>query len=263
MAWRGLGRYATAIAAFSKLLPVYRRRNDREGEAFVLWAMGTTERFAGCLADADRHLKSAVRLYERLGDASGLAYARCGWGGTLRMRGDAARSRALYARGFRYFRRAGDRFGMAYASCGQGNAWRMLGRLSVAVPFMKRAEEFYRQLRLPGPLGFVLWSRAMLETERRAWSHATRFLAAAEAEFRRAKDPRGLVYVTLGKGELARARQKDSSLQYYRRADRQAGRLGLFFEQAHARVREGRADVSIYRRFGVSISLFSRFRSLP
>ena len=102
----------------------------------------------------------------------------------------------------------------------------------------------------------------MLETERRAWKEASRYLLEAEAEFRRARDPRGLVYVTLGKGELARARQRPSSL-YYRQSARQARRLGLPFEQAHARVRLGEANVSIYQRFGVSISLFSRYQSLP
>lgn len=262
MAWRGLGRYATSLSAFSTLLSAYRRLKDQEGEAYVLWAMGTTERFAGRLAAADRHLAEAVRLYIRLRDASGLAYARCGWGGTLRMKGEAARSRALYAQGYRYFSKVGDRFGMAYASCGQGNALRMLGRLSDALPFMKRAERHYRRLRLAGPLGFVLWSRAMLETERSAWNEATRFLSEAEAAFQRAGDPRGLVYVILGRGELARARQKPAFL-YYQRAANRARRLGLLFEEAHARVRLGEAAPSIYRRFGVSISFFSRYRSLP
>ena len=262
MAFRGLGLYRTALPIFSRLLRGYRRRRDKEGEAYILWAMGTTERFAGRLSDADRHLEMAVRLYARLGDASGLAYARCGWGGTLRMMGYASRSRRLYALGFRTFRQTGDRFGLAYSSCGQGNALRMMGRLSAARLFMKRAEKNYRALRLPGPLGFVLWSRAMLEAECHSWREASTKLRGAESQFRRVRDLRGLVYVLLGKGELARAQGKPSST-VFDQAARAARRLGLPFEESHARVRSAKASGAIYRRFGVSIPLFSRYRSFP
>ncbi len=262
MALRGLGRYPDALRAFSTLLATYRRRRDREGAAYILWAMGSTARFAGRLASAARHLRAAAAAYGKLGDASGLAYARCGWGGTLRMMGYAEQSRRLYAQAYGTFQREGDRFGMAYSSCGQGNGFRMSGHLSKALPFMARAERGYRALRLHGPLGFVLWSRAQLLIERGDWLAAKRQLTQARTAFEKSNDPRGLVYVALGVAELARAQGK-SFKPAFRRAGIAARRLHLSLEETHARVRSGEASISAYRSLGVSIRDFSRYRSLP
>ena len=262
MALRGLGRYGHALKIFNQLLRSYRRRRDNEGAAYILWAMGTTERFSGRLAPACRHLRDAVTAYEKRNDASGLAYARCGWGGTLRMMGFADASRQQYALAYRTFRRENDRFGMAYASCGQANGLRMAGHLAEALPFMNRAERGYRALRLSGPLAFVLWSRAQLFIERGNWSAASRELREADRAFRSSRDPRGLVYVALGRAELARARGLDSQAAYLRAA-KAAGQLHLLLEKTHARVRAGLAPISLYRPLGVSIKDFSQYRSLP
>lgn len=262
MSLRGLGRYDAALKLFARLLRAYRDGRDREGAAYALWAMGTTERFAGRLAGANRHLAAAVQAYKKLGEGSGLAYAWCGWGGTLRMMGYAKRSGSLYAMAYRSFRRDNDRFGMAYASCGQGNARRMAGQLAAALPFMARAERGYRALKLHGPLGFVLWSRAQLLIERNRCVEAARQLTAAEASFRAARDPRGLVYVSLGWAELAKARGLPAA-GLYRKAAREARNLGLTLEETHARVRSGTAQPSVYGALGVSLAHFSTYRSLP
>jgi len=262
MALRGQGRYADALRLFTTLLSTYRRRRDLEGAAYILWAMGTTERFAGRIGRAHVHLRDAVNIYEKLKDASGLAYARCGWGGTLRMMGHADQSRRLYALAHGTFRLEGDRFGMAYSSCGQANGFRMGGHLSRALPFMVRAEQGYRALQLKGPLGFVLWSRAQLFIELGRWREAKEQLGLAEKAFRSAKDPRGLVYVALGKAELARAQGRPSAAVFHRVAVT-ARRLGLALEETHARVRSGASPMANYRRLGVSVREYSRYQSIP
>jgi tetratricopeptide (TPR) repeat protein len=262
MALRGLGKYADALKTFSWLLASYRKEQDAEGMAYVLWAMGTTERFAGNFSKARQFLEEAVRRYKKIDDKSGLAYARCGLGGTFRMMGLADKSRRLYAEAFRIFRREKDEFGMCYSSCGQGNGWRMKNQFNRALPFMQRAERGYRKLKLFGPLGFVLWSRAQLRISQKNFRLAEADLKESEVAFRKSKDPRGLVYVELGKGDLARARNF-SSRSFYQRVARSARRLGLSFELTHARVRLNLAKPSAYSANGVAIRDFLQYRSFP
>ena len=262
MALRGLGRYPAALTLFRALLRSYQRRGDLSGRAYALWAMGTTQRFAGDLRGASKNLAAAISVYTRLKDDRSLAYARCGLGGTLRMLGRPAQSRSLYALGNRFFVKTGDSFGVSYASCGQGNALRLEGQLSAALPFMNRAIRGYRRLRLHGPLGFVLWSRAQVRIISGKWSAAARDLSASERVFRRANDPRGLAYVELGRGELLRAQGKDAG-RAYRAARRMASRLGLKLEVLHARFRLGEVSSQAYARSGVRIPAYLQFTTLP
>ncbi len=237
MCWRGLEKFSEAIRRLKKCSTAYRKRNDQEGFAYALWALGTTQRFAGRLSAAEKNLRQSVRLYEKLGDKNGLAYARCGLGGTLRMRGKNKESFGHYQWANRVFKIEKDRFGEAYSNCGQGNALRMQGKVMAALPYMTKAEVLYRKLGQKGPLAFVLWSRAQAEISLKKFSSAKKRIAESRRIFKSVSDPRGLVYADLGEGQLLMA-QNDPRCFYFFRRVLKAARLQKFpLETGYARRR--------------------------
>lgn len=265
LALRGLGRYDDAIRLFQNLFHSYRSLKDTAGMAYALWAMGTTQRFAGHLVAAEKNLRKSISLYEKCGDVEGLSYARCGLGGTLRMRGKPNESEKLYAAANGYFVRSGDQFGTAYSFCGRSNALRMQGKLSASLPFMKKAEAIYRRLGQKGPLAFVLWSRSQLEGEKGRFATAKKALSEATRLFSSVQDPRGLLYCLLGRAELARRQNDDrTSRKIFGQAAKTARRLKLFYEEAHALQRLGNPRAaSLYRRAGIEMAGFRRYNALP
>ncbi|MCG3205167.1 MAG: hypothetical protein KCHDKBKB_01886 [Elusimicrobia bacterium] len=202
MCIRGLGKYQQALSLLKKCLSAYKKSKDIEGEAYVLWALGTTHRFACQFAQAEKQLRLSVEKYSLLKDPSGLAYARAGLGGTLRMRGKPQESFHLYQKASQFFSQAKDHFGIAYSSCGQGNALRMMGFSDKALPYMNKAIRIYKALRLRGPLGFVLWSRSQAFLALKKRDQAQRDLQEARRQFLLVKDRRGLKYCVLGHRQL-------------------------------------------------------------
>lgn len=251
MTHRGLFEYSKAIAVFKRCARRYKKSKDLEGQAYVLWAMGTTFRFMGKFLDAEKKLRAAIKIYMRLKDLDGLAYARCGLGGTYRMRGLAQESGRLYKEGNEFFKKVGDKFGLAYSHCGQGNALRMQGKYKEGMVNMKKAISLYRALKQKGPLAYVLWSLAQAEVKLGKNPHAKKNLSEAEKIFKQVKDKRGLVYVYLGQGK-------------YRQALASAKKLKLPFETLHARYfLEGEKVCPMYKKLGVSYSNFMEYKTLP
>lgn len=260
---RANAQYSEALKRFRRCLTFYVRYHDIEGQAYVLWAMGTTERFAGRFKNSLKYLKRSSGLYRQLNDKDGLAYTLCATGGCLRMMGRAKESLQCYRRANRYFKGIGDRFGVAYSYCGQSNALRMQNNLSAAWPLMKQAERLYRGLRLKSPLGFVLWSQAQVKLITGDWKAAQQALKDAQRLFTAAQDQRGLVYVCLGFSELGRLKNKSSYKFKSKVAAIMSKRLGLPFEQAHAlRFSHPKQASKIYRRCGVSDGFFT-YKTLP
>lgn len=264
MSLRGLGLWNKSLSGFKKYLSFFEKNRDPEGVAYALWAMGTTERFAGSFKSAKQHLTQSVAIYQRLGNKSGWAYAMAGLGGTLRMMGLPGPSGRLYARAHGVFRRFHDDFGRAYTYCGQGNALRMQNKVSQALPYMNKAIRLYQKLGMKGPLGFVLWSRAQARILQGQFSAAKKDLSHSERLFKQVRDPRGLTYVDLGWGEYWKNRNKTKSDFYFRKSATRAKKFHLPFEQAHALVRYNRADFStVFRRRNVVLPAFRKYRSIP
>lgn len=262
---RGLGRYTAAEERLRDLVVAYRRAKDREGEAYALWALGTTQRFRGRLVESEKSLRRSVTLYRRQRDASGLAYALCGLGGALRMRGHALESGRLYAAAERTFRRHGDDFGRAYALCGQANSARMTNALEKARAGFTRAAAIYGRLGQKGPLGFVMWSTAQTHLAAQRPAAAARALSKSETLFAQVSDRRGRVYIHLGWGDWHRLHGNDAkATAFYRQALRGAKRLGLLLETVHAARRLSTADPwPLYARCGVAVPRFRRYAFLP
>lgn len=260
---RGTGNYQAAIRIFTRCLMAYKKRQDLEGQAYIHWALGTTERFAGELGNAEKDLRRSLALYRRLHDKNGIAYALCGLGGTLRMRGSAKASFQCYRQANRLFLDLNDRFGQAYSHCGQGNALRMLGKIKSGFPHMKRAEKLYRTLKLRGPLGFVLWSQAMAFITMKKILDANRRLRESHDLFRSVRDERGLLYVAIAQTLLRKAENKPINQPVFARIAKKADFLKLPFERAHALISmDPKRTAAIYRRCGVTPA-FSLYKSLP
>jgi tetratricopeptide (TPR) repeat protein len=270
---RGMGNLTAAAQELKMLAKKYRKADDKGGYAHAMWALGTTERFLGRLKEAESHLKLSVSLYTQLQDPVGLAYARCGLGGTLRMRGRAKESGQLYAKANNVFRKNGDAFGTAYSFCGQGNALRMQGFLKQSLIYSRQAFKIYTSLHQKSPLAFVLWTLAQTNISLKNYSLADHYLTRAEKLFKSVKDRRGLVYISLGRGELYRQQNIQKAPSFYNRAIRSAKRLNLQFEIVHGRrgllLCQPQNKPSLnsifrsYKKCGVNFGSFKHYSSLP
>jgi tetratricopeptide (TPR) repeat protein len=260
---RGEGNFSSCLTKFQSCLTYYKTNKDLEGNAYVLWAMGTTERFAGQFRDAQRHLEASLKIYQRLHDVSGTAYALCGLGGTYRMKGRPGQSLACYRRANTVFKKLHDKFGLAYSFCGQSNAYRMQNKIEQALPLMKQAERLYRSLKLKGPLAFVLWSQAQAYGVLKRPVAAQSTLSEATRLFSSVNDKRGMLYALLGKGWALYQQNNSNYQRVFKTAVRMAIRGHLPFEQAHAlRFLNPKSAAKIYRRCGVD-SRFFLYRTLP
>ncbi|MFN0117401.1 MAG: tetratricopeptide repeat protein [Elusimicrobiota bacterium] len=263
MCLRGLGKWDDAQKLFKICLKYYEKNKDFEGQAYTLWAIGTTFRFSGQIAFAEYFLKKSLIFYKKIKDDNGLAYARCGLGGTFRMKGFPQESLALYSQAYRYFQSQHDEFGLAYSSCGQGNAFRMMGNLNRAVSCMNRAIKKYSFLNQTGPLAFVLWSRAQLNISRKFFLQARKDLKKSEVLFKKCSDKRGLVYCLLGFGEL-NLNKNFSSIHYFKKAFNQSKKLKLQLEAGHAASRFNKnISQKIYSSCGVSVKSYFHYKGFP
>lgn|GEM_PF-4371078 len=261
---RGLGKFKQSERIFKSLLQYYRKQTDKDGEAFVYWALGTTQRFLGNLKEAEVNLRQSIQLYAQLRNLNGLAYSRCGLAGVLRMKGLAKDSGKLYRTAHRQFRKGRDNFGMAYSFCGQANAARMQNSYAAARQFFKKSITKYNFIKQKGPLGFVFWSLAQLELSLGNMSVAKRYLRRAEACFKEVHDKRGLVYSYLGWGDFFQRSQNKKALMFYRMAKGRAKQLDLKLEQVHAQARiKSQSQKHLYKKLGVNLSAFTHYSSLP
>jgi len=260
---RGEGHYKQALQNFRACLSYYEQSDDLEGQAYILWAMGTTERFAGQFKKAERHLKKSGAFYIRIKDQSGAAYALSALGGTHRMMGHPKKSLLCYRRANAIFKKFNDRFGLAYSFCGQSNALRMQNKINEALPLMERAERLYRSLKLKGPLAFVLWSRSQAYCAIQRWDAAEKTLTASSRLFRAVRDQRGLLYANLGRAGILMNKNKLIYKRVFKESLKKATQLSLPFETAHAlRASHPKRAATLYRRCGVS-SQFFLYRTLP
>jgi len=261
---RALGRFEEVSFRLRALIKLYKNRGDKQGLAYLYWALGTTQRFMGHLHEAPRNLQKSILLYKQSSDISGLAYSFCGLGGIFRMIGEARMSGDLYRKANGIFKKMGDQFGLAYSFCGQGNAERMKGFYAPSIKFFSKAIAIYQQQKLSGPLGFVLWSRAQSEMMLGLRKKARKNILEAGRLFRAVRDERGLVYYELGMGEYFRAIGSKRGRPYYKRAFKSAQKLGLALEVIHAKRGLMLPDVpQDYRRLGINTANFKTYATLP
>lgn len=261
---RSLGRFRSARQILSQLLGHYRQRQDFVGQAHILWALATTDRFLGDIKRAEPEARASIQLYRRLKDQGGLAFAWAALGGILRMKGFAQESGKAYRKAHAIFKRHRDEFGLAYASCGIGNSFRMKGQYAQAIMWSTRAAKIYTRLKMNGPLAYVLWASAQSQGQlgRRAPAHAN--LKRVEQIFRRVRDVRGNVYAQLGWGIFYHQRDVRRSTMFFRRALHLSQKHSLQIEATHARCAISKKFLwRSYQRLGIHPRRFKAYQTLP
>ena len=203
LSYRAVGMWQKAIRLIGRARKIYMASGDKKGLAFALWAEAGSLRIAGKIPAAIETYVRARRIFAASGFDSGLAYTLAGLGGAHRVAGKTADSLKYYLEANEIFRRLRDAFGTAYSHCGIGNAWRMRGDYVRATVDFKKAAALYGKIGDIVSYSYTIWSLATLCKMKGDLSSALKYTAEARRNFRKTKDPRGIIYCDLARGEVA------------------------------------------------------------
>lgn len=199
---RAMGIWKEAVRFISGARGIYEKKKDIRGIAFSLWAEAGALRVAGDITKAIKKFKKSKDIFSRAGDKSGVAYALCGLGGTHRISGKFKESLDYYKQANEIFKVLKDRFGTAYSHCGIGNAFRMLDKYSDALKHFNGATVIYENIGDIVSYSYTLWSLANVYKMEGDFDNARLYIKKALRNFRRTKDPRGIIYCGLTLGEI-------------------------------------------------------------
>ena len=200
---RAQGKWKEAIKLIRKSKSIYKKKDDRQGIAFTLWAEAGALRIKGDIRNAIRTFKESYTIFKAMKDPHGVGYCLCGLGGTSRIAGLFRDSLNYYKDANKLFSSIDDTFGRAYSYCGIGNAYRMLSDYDNAFTHFSKAVRLYKKIGDKVSYAYTLWG---LGTAYKMASNIKKthyFLMKARQLFQATKDPRGLVYCRLGFGEIA------------------------------------------------------------
>ena len=195
---RGMGLWKDALKLFRKAKGFYKRTDDIEGIAFILWAEAGAYRYGGQPLKAIDLLKEALEINEQLEDLESQGYCLNALGGASRVAGLYNESLRYYKKANRIFEITGDRFGKAYSYCGIGNALRMKGKYDEAMDYFKNALNIYKRIGDIVSSAYTLWSIGQTYTMLSRPAMALRYYQRAFKQFKKTGDHRGRVYYLLG-----------------------------------------------------------------
>lgn len=269
---RAIGMWKEALQFVSAARKTYRREKDERGAAFSLWAEAGVHRVAGNIGKAINIFNEAKTSFASIGFSSGIAYALCGLGGTHRIAGKYGESLQYYRQANQMFGSLKDKFGTAYSHCGIGNAYRMQKRYSDAMRHFRKAEHLYEEIGDIVSYSYTLWSIATACKMKRDFHQAETFTSAALRNFKKTKDPRGVIYCDMLIGEMDFMKGRNAAAgKRLGRALLIAGKYGFSLEQCHAKTLLGllpgapreAEPLSCYRRMGVTIHNISVPFNMP
>ncbi|HXW69210.1 MAG TPA: tetratricopeptide repeat protein [Dissulfurispiraceae bacterium] len=269
---RAIGMWKEALQFVSAARKAYRREKDQRGAAFSLWAEAGVHRVAGNIRKALALFAEARGSFTSLGFDSGIAYALCGLGGTHRIAGKYSESLQYYRQANHMFGGLKDKFGTAYSHCGIGNAYRMQKRYGDAMRHFRKAAQLYEEIGDIVSYSYTLWSIATACKMKSDFTQARTFTSAALRNFKRTKDPRGVIYCDMLLGEMDFMRGRNAAAdKRLRRALLGAGNYGFSLEQCHAKTllallpgSTGKTvPLSCYKRIGVSLHTVSIPFNMP
>jgi tetratricopeptide (TPR) repeat protein len=271
LSYRAVGMWQKAVRLIVRARKIYMAAGDKKGLAFALWAEAGSLRIAGKIPEAIECYFRARRIFEASGFDSGLAYTLAGLGGAHRVAGKTADSLRFYVEANGIFRRLRDAFGTAYSHCGIGNAYRMKGDYARAEIEFKKAAALYGRIGDIVSYSYTIWSLATLCKMRGDLPKALKYTAEARRNFRKTKDPRGIIYCDLAQGEVAWMRGKGKAAHaLLSEALANAAVHKFRLEECHARLlllnagkayRKGAAaqTPACYKKIGVGL----RFDTMP
>lgn len=232
-ALRAIGKLYKAIEVFNIAWGIYKKIDDVEGQAYVLWARGGTLRFMGSLKQAFESFKKSLTLYKRLGDRAGIGYSLCGLGGVSRIMGDFEKSLEFYTEANAVFKKIKDKFGIAYSYCGIANANRMLGNFEKAKKYFALATKNYEDIGDKISYAYTLWGEGTLAKVVGDTDKAMEKFLKAEKIFAETGDKRGLIYTELGKVEVEFTRSEKIDKRKFRSLLAISKKYGYNFERLH------------------------------
>jgi tetratricopeptide (TPR) repeat protein len=271
LSYRAVGMWQKAMRLIARARKIYVAAGDKKGMAFALWAEAGSLRIAGKIPAAIETYFRARRIFAASGFDSGLGYTLAGLGGAHRIAGKPADSLKYYLEANEIFRSLRDAFGTAYTHCGIGNAWRMKGDYVRATGEFKKAAALYGRIGDIVSYSYTIWSLATLCKMRGNLAEALKYTAEARRNFRKTKDPRGIIYCDLAQGEVAWMMGKEKRAQALIRGALASAVAHKFrLEECHARLlllnagkayRKGAAakTPSCYKKIGVGL----RFDTMP
>jgi tetratricopeptide (TPR) repeat protein len=133
----------------------------------------------------------------------GIAYSLAGLGGTHRIVGKTAESLKYYHQANEMFHSLRDTFGSAYTHCGVGNANRIMKEYGMALDHFRKATRLYEEIGDIVSYSYTLWSLAMVYKMKGDLIQAGELIGRARKNFKKTKDPRGIIYCDLADGEVA------------------------------------------------------------
>ncbi|MGO9016345.1 MAG: tetratricopeptide repeat protein [Dissulfurispiraceae bacterium] len=269
---RAIGMWKEALQFVSAARKTYRREKDKRGAAFSLWAEAGVYRVAGNIGKAITLFTEAKTSFASIGFNSGIAYALCGLGGTHRIAGKYGESLQYYRQANQMFGSLKDKFGTAYSHCGIGNAYRMQMRYGDAMRHFRKAAHLYEEIGDIVSYSYTLWSIATACKMKRDFPQAETYTSAALRNFKKTKDPRGVIYCDMLIGEMDFMKGRNAAAgKRLRRALLLAGKYGFSLEQCHAKTllallsgasREAE-PLSCYKRMGVAMHTISVPFNMP
>jgi tetratricopeptide (TPR) repeat protein len=200
---RAQGQWSGALKLIRESRAAYRKRDDKEGTAFSLWAEAGALRVKGDLKRAIRVFKECHTMFKSMKDPHGVGYALCGLGGTSRVAGFYRNSKKYYETANKLFTEQNDTFGKAYSFCGIGNAYRMVDDYENALRNFMKATKLYRKLGDQVSYAYTLWGIGMTHALIGNKKKAHDYFIQSKGLFQKTKDPRGIIYCRLGFGQLA------------------------------------------------------------
>ncbi len=269
---RAIGMWKEALHFVSAARKTYRREKDQRGAAFSLWAEAGVHRVAGNIGKAIALFTEAKVSFASIGFNSGIAYALCGLGGTHRIAGKYGKSLQYYRRANQMFAVQKDKFGTAYSHCGIGNAYRMQKLYGDAMRHFRKAAQLYEEIGDIVSYSYTLWSIATAWKMKGDFPQAATFISAALRNFKKTRDPRGVIYCDMLIGEMDFMRGRNAAAgKRLGLALSSAGKYGFQLEQCHAKTllaflpgAKGKAVPSAsYKRIGVDIHTFSIPFNMP
>jgi tetratricopeptide (TPR) repeat protein len=270
---RAIGMWKEALRFVSAAKKTYRKEKDKRGAAFSLWAEAGVQRVAGNIGKAITLFKEANGLFASVRFDPGIAYSLCGLGGAHRIAGKYEESLSYYRKANQMFGRLKDKFGTAYSHCGIGNACRMQKRFGGdAMRHFRKAAQIYEEIGDIVSYSYTLWSIATVYKMKKDFHQAETYTNAAMRNFKKTKDPRGLIYCNMLLGEMDFMRGKNASaVKRLRGALLEAKNYGFSLEQCHANTllaflagaSSETVPLSCYKRIGVVIHTASIPFNMP
>jgi predicted ATPase len=125
---------------------IYRRLDDRRGQATALNAMAVYLTSLGRNGEARACCESCFELWRDLGDSAGYGRTLSNYASLLCLDGELERAQQLYREAGVLFERAGDRLAAAWVVSHEGDIARLRGDASAAAAVYERALAAFRAL---------------------------------------------------------------------------------------------------------------------